>query len=227
MSASDVHAGNYRGPFEGRVVDTETREPIEGAVVFVEWYINHAFSRPTFYDTAEVLTDKDGRFYIKKKWSLNPWWNLVMDSHVIVVKAGYWHDRTHWQPIIDAAEILKSLPPDEREKRGAGCDRAVGDSESILGCSAAKEQGPGERASVTGIRLQDGKPVFFLSRKLLAEQEFIDLGRDVPDHKQRLLQQEIQKIEQHPQEIPTIELRPREIPIIELHPRDERGTRRG
>jgi hypothetical protein len=80
---------------------------------------------------------------------------------------------------------------------------------------------------VTGIRLQDGKPVFFLSRKLLAEQEFIDLGRDVPDHKQRLLQQEIQKIEQHPQEIPTIELRPREIPIIELHPRDERGTRRG
>lgn len=185
---------NYRGPFEGRVVDADTGEPLQGAVVFVEWYINHAFSRPTFYDTAEILTDKDGRFHVKKKWSWNPWRNLVMDSSIIVVKAGYWHIGSHWSPIIEATEILSSLPPGEREKRSAGCDWALGGSKFILGCLDAKEQGSGAHTPVSEIRLQGEKPVFLLRKLPAGGIEDVDTGgRDIPDHKRRLLLQEIEK----------------------------------
>ena len=147
-----------------------------------------------------------------------------MDSHVIIFKSGYGSARTHWQPIINATEVLRSLSPEERKTPGAGCDRAGGYKSRILQCLSPEEQAQYARVIFYDIRIEDDKPVFLL-QKFLAGQEFIYLGRDVPDHKQRLLQQEIQKIEQHPQEIPTIELRPMEIPIIELHPRDGRGTR--
>ena len=98
-----AYAQNYRGPFEGRVLDAETRQPIEGAVVFVRWVKRHMGSRATFYDAAEVLTDEKGEFYIPKKWSWNPWTNLVMDSRIIIFKGGYGHVSTHWQPIKEAA----------------------------------------------------------------------------------------------------------------------------
>ena len=76
----DLLSQNYRGPFKGRVLDAETREPIEDAVVFVRWTETHFFSRATFYEASEILTDKKGEFYIPKKWSWNPWTNLGLDS---------------------------------------------------------------------------------------------------------------------------------------------------
>jgi len=82
----------YRGPFEGRVVDAETLQPIQGAVVFVEWMRSHitvAGDVPKFYDAAEVLTDETGHFRIKKKWSLNPWTNWMLGANVVIYKAGY------------------------------------------------------------------------------------------------------------------------------------------
>lgn len=222
---AEAAGSNYRGPFEGRVVDADTEKPIQGAVVWVGWWINHAFSGSTFFDAAEVITDANGFFHVPKKWSLNPWRNLVMSSYVMIVKAGYWHDRTSWVPIIEAAEILRSLPPDEREKRGAGCDRAVGDSEMILGCSAAKEQGPGERASVTGIRLQDGKPVFLLQKLPAGGIEYIDTGgRDVPDSKRRLLRQEIEKMRENASEMNAPEIR-MHAPEMRKNSPDEKGPR--
>ena len=58
----DVEAG-YRGPFEGRVVDKDTLEPIPGAVVFVEWKkekLTPVHPVQEYYDAAEVLTDENG-----------------------------------------------------------------------------------------------------------------------------------------------------------------------
>lgn len=120
MGAGEAQAlgANYRGPFEGRVVDASTLRPIEGAVVLVTWVIRHAFAHSDFYDATEVLTDANGAFSIPKKWSWNPWWNLVMDSQVHIFKAGYGNVTTHWTTLKDTAEFLRKLAPEERERVG-------------------------------------------------------------------------------------------------------------
>lgn len=58
---------SFGGPYRGLVRDFETREPIEGAVVVVVWYQQYytpAGRSAEFYDAVEVLTDKDGKFYV-------------------------------------------------------------------------------------------------------------------------------------------------------------------
>ena len=62
------------GPWKGTVIDSETREPIEGAVVVAVWerrYAGPAGPYSSFLDAVEVPTDKDGRFLIPKFWKLN------------------------------------------------------------------------------------------------------------------------------------------------------------
>jgi hypothetical protein len=62
------------GPWKGTVIDTETKEPIEGAVVVAVWkkvYGAPAGNISLFLDAIEVLTDKDGRFVIPKFWKFN------------------------------------------------------------------------------------------------------------------------------------------------------------
>lgn len=58
------------GPFRGKVVDTETGEPVEGAVVFIRFFIK-VFGSPggpviKTANAVEVLTDKDGEFEIPR-----------------------------------------------------------------------------------------------------------------------------------------------------------------
>lgn len=50
------------GPITGRVIDAETGEPIEGAVIMVEWTKTKGIglSHTESYKVIEVLTDKDG-----------------------------------------------------------------------------------------------------------------------------------------------------------------------
>ena len=55
----------YDGPYEGRVIDAETGKPIEGAVAHGTWmkvYPNPAGSSSEYYDSYEVLTNKEGEF---------------------------------------------------------------------------------------------------------------------------------------------------------------------
>jgi hypothetical protein len=55
------------GPYKGKVVDKETGEPIEGAVVFVRFFTktgNPGGSNSHFADALEVLTDNNGEFEI-------------------------------------------------------------------------------------------------------------------------------------------------------------------
>jgi hypothetical protein len=194
---SDAHAAgvNYRGPFEGRVVDQETGQPIEGAVVFVEWHIRHMMIAESFFDAKEVLTDKDGNFFIPKNWSFNPWRNMVMDSDVIIFKAGYGNVQVHWNPVMEGAMILAHLPPEEREKPMAGCRWAVGDVKIFLRCLPPGElKGPGSQFY---LRYEANLPVFLL-KKLSTKKERYEnriglTSSDVPNNKKQLLRQEIER----------------------------------
>lgn len=77
------------GPFRGKILDADTKEPIEGVVVFVEWRQIHFFAGSTFYDAQETLTDKNGEFHIPGIWVLNPWRHFGVDAILIVYKSGY------------------------------------------------------------------------------------------------------------------------------------------
>jgi len=57
----------HESAFKGKVIDTETKEPIEGAVVVAIYNIReYSFveSNTMAKDVKEVLTDKNGEFYI-------------------------------------------------------------------------------------------------------------------------------------------------------------------
>lgn len=77
------------GPYRGKIVDAETKEPIEGAVIFIEWVKLHAFGGSTFIDGQETLTDKNGEFYISGIWVFNPWKRLTSEAEMTIYKSGY------------------------------------------------------------------------------------------------------------------------------------------
>jgi len=80
----------YDGPYEGKIVDFESGEPIEGVVVLGVWYKETptvAGAVSTYYDAQETVTDKNGNFTL-------PGMGLKILSRVAVVsvlifKAGY------------------------------------------------------------------------------------------------------------------------------------------
>lgn len=82
------------GPWMGRVIDAETKEPIEGAVVLAVW--NKVYASPTgrqhyFFEAKEVLTDKDGKFFIPKFSALNflPIIRSIEGPEFTIFKPGY------------------------------------------------------------------------------------------------------------------------------------------
>jgi hypothetical protein len=136
MTPGCMYVVRYDGTYSGRVVDADTREPIEGAVVLGTWYTE----RPTvagavheYYDARETLTDKDGGFSIHGQ-GLRIFSKLLPMS-VLIFKAGYsyenegiWDaslkaglyskDRIKWEddkPIFS----LKKLTIEERKKQGS------------------------------------------------------------------------------------------------------------
>ena len=77
------------GPFQGKVLDMKTKEPIEGAVVLIEWRKIHFFAGSTFIDAHETLTNKNGDFYIPGIWIFNPWKHISSDTQMIIYKSEY------------------------------------------------------------------------------------------------------------------------------------------
>ena len=66
-----IEAASADGPYRGKVIDAETKEPIEGAVVVVVWvnevlkfYSGWPKAETRFAETKEALTDKNGEFSI-------------------------------------------------------------------------------------------------------------------------------------------------------------------
>jgi hypothetical protein len=175
----NAHAAgaNYRGPFNGRVVDQDTGQPIEGAVVFVEWHIKHMMVAESFFDAKEVLTDKDGHFFIPKNWSFNPWRNIVMNSQIIIFKAGYGHVQLPGGPLDSTKELAKQVERNTPEQRQA--------------------MGPGWHFN---IRFDGDMTVFLLKQLSTEKEQYLNRLRlyvepEVPDAKKRLLMRELKQDE--------------------------------
>lgn len=82
------------GPWMGKVIDTETKEPIEGAVVLAVW--QKVYASPTgrnhyFFDAIEVLTGSDGKFFIPKFNAVNflPIIRSIEGPDFTIFKPGY------------------------------------------------------------------------------------------------------------------------------------------
>lgn len=82
------------GPWQGRIIDAETKEPIEGAVVVAVWekiYPEPAGNFSYFFDAVESLTDREGQFFIKEFRAINilPVIRWLDGPRFTVFKPGY------------------------------------------------------------------------------------------------------------------------------------------
>lgn len=82
------------GPWKGRIVDIETKEPIEGAVVVAVWY--RVWRTPAggvseYYEIQEILTDKEGDFEMPSYIPINllPILSYIKGPEFIIFKPGY------------------------------------------------------------------------------------------------------------------------------------------
>ena len=91
----------YDGPYKGRVADSETGEPIEGAVVLAVWRTNYptgAGGISKYNDAQETVTDKDGAFKLQGKGFMVL--STVELSSISFFKAGYsFYDTSNWKNI--------------------------------------------------------------------------------------------------------------------------------
>lgn len=63
----DRYVKGYHGPYQGKVIDAETKQPLVGAAVVARWdqVKLHLFGTNTvFWEAREVLTDKNGEFVL-------------------------------------------------------------------------------------------------------------------------------------------------------------------
>jgi hypothetical protein len=82
------------GPYDGKVVDAETKEPIEGAAVLVVFYTETwglTVSQSKFIDAVEVLTDENGEYKIagKRITGIRPLHSWNPHGYVTIFKPGY------------------------------------------------------------------------------------------------------------------------------------------
>jgi hypothetical protein len=95
ISASTCMAGWLffsKPEFKGRILDAETKEPIEGAVV-VAVYHKHEYAIPhgntIVINTREALTDKNGEFYIPSYYTIISPFSKEEKTDFIIYKPGY------------------------------------------------------------------------------------------------------------------------------------------
>ena len=128
-------AGEF-GPFQGKIVDADTKEPVEGVVVLFYWYQKHFFAGSTFIDAQATLTDRNGEFYIPGIWVLNPWKRLNIYSSYGSTSSSGGHIEGPWYPLLEMewgalkgtfiwkfengkpVIMLKKLTVEERKKYG-------------------------------------------------------------------------------------------------------------
>jgi hypothetical protein len=85
----------HEGSFKGKVIDAETKEPIEGAVAVVVYNVReYAFieSNTTASSAEEVLTNKNGDFYIPHHifFHIHPYLLATKETtHFLIYKPGY------------------------------------------------------------------------------------------------------------------------------------------
>jgi len=82
----------FLSSYKGKVIDADTKEPIEGAVVlvvYINFYPSVAGSISSTGDAQETLTDKNGEFKIPWKVNLYGDAKFIPDGEVIIFKPGY------------------------------------------------------------------------------------------------------------------------------------------
>jgi len=77
------------GPYKGRVVELETGNPIEGAVVAASWSIETWINTWQFCDARETLTDKNGEFVLPKGRCIKHPFAIMHLPEVTVFRPGY------------------------------------------------------------------------------------------------------------------------------------------
>jgi hypothetical protein len=143
------------GPYLGKVIDSETKEPLEGVVVHGDWYkvwgtVGGASSE--WHDSYETLTDKNGEFRIPGKgllifssideltltifkagyeqWTPNPWGGL---------KRGKWEDGSlTWQGNKPTFRLTR-LSMEQRRKKGVVMPNASNNKMKLLIIESNKE----------------------------------------------------------------------------------------
>lgn len=143
------------GPYQGRVIDAESKQPLAGAVVVGIWtkvQPTIAGATGTVFDSVEVLTDENGEFTI-------PGHGLLLFSNidemiVLIFKAEYTElDRAPWSSYKtrssrefvrwddDKAIVpLRKLSDEERRKRVVGMSGLQDDKEKLLRREVNKER---------------------------------------------------------------------------------------
>ncbi|MCF8111822.1 MAG: carboxypeptidase-like regulatory domain-containing protein [Desulfobacteraceae bacterium] len=91
----------YEPPRHGRVIDADTKEPIEGVVVMGYWDINYLpdifIGAPSYYyDARETVTDEEGYFTLP---GLGPWLypGYLQGPYTSVYKKGYKNVSFSWK----------------------------------------------------------------------------------------------------------------------------------
>ncbi|MBI4653547.1 MAG: hypothetical protein HY752_00875 [Nitrospirae bacterium] len=84
----------HKPAFKGKIIDIETREPIEGAVVVAIYYKYPIISGPaggssSIIDIREILTDKNGEFYIPPYTTIIQPLSEEDMANFIIYKPGY------------------------------------------------------------------------------------------------------------------------------------------
>lgn len=81
------------GPYEGKVVDADTKEPLEGVVVLLQWRRLNT-GNTSLIDAQEAMTDENGNFHITGMRVFSPWKRFYSDARMIIYKSGYRYVKT-------------------------------------------------------------------------------------------------------------------------------------
>lgn len=108
ITSGCANAVRIDGPYEGRIIDAETGQPIEGVVVLGVWYremptVAGAVTR--YYDASETTTDARGNFRIKGQGSLVA--SDVLPAHMLMFKAGYQYESGSWSALKKYAKNIR------------------------------------------------------------------------------------------------------------------------
>jgi hypothetical protein len=85
---------HHYGPYYGKVVDTETKQSLEGAAVLVKCYTQSygpGGSNDNYVDAQETVTDRNGEFRIPvfTIWTFRPLQNFASYVDFTIFKPGY------------------------------------------------------------------------------------------------------------------------------------------
>jgi hypothetical protein len=99
----------YEGDYHGKVIDAETLQPIEGAVVLGVWSLEYGTAGGPvheYYDARETVTDENGEFTIK---GMGPRAVTYLEKMKIVIfKVGYEHlDKSSWEEMQEDNHIRR------------------------------------------------------------------------------------------------------------------------